>query len=435
MPITVSDFFDAIVQNQILGLVDIETLKARWNKAGREAANDASKLARWMVVNQYLTVYQCEKILKRKADELVVDNYRVKDLVASGPMQGWLIAEDNLRRPTYLEQVSPAISTDPTKSKALVDAIKTASVFQNPQVSKIIGLVQQVGKEFLAREYASGESLQSLVNRKVRLKPLQVAKLFSLLFSAFTTLRGSGAYPGKVTLESFWLCQSGKPGASHKTIRVIDSLVDPMLLGNAASDSPSETETIHKLGVAMYELLTLQSPNSQPVPVASLVSEIPDLIAEFVDSLVMADSNQGPVTLAAIGKQLRVVLAAEENNKHVEMEELVVVSVVHGPSKKVNALGFAQSTEDDDSLSAANRFLEMVKGWLEKAGIATRDLILFTAGSLSFLFIIILVLVVFAFDLVPLFCLGLGAALGYGIERFLKHAEATESAAAPSSQS
>lgn len=434
MPITVSDFFEAIVQNQILGLVDIETIKAGWNKAGREAVNDASKLARWMIVNQYLSVYQCEKILKRKAHELVVDNYRVKDLVALGPMQGWLIAEDNLRRPAYLEQVSPAISTDPTKAQLLADAIKSASVFQNPQVSKIIGLVQQGGKEFLAREYASGESLQSLVNRKVRLKPLQVAKLFSLLFSAFTTLRGSGAYPGKVTLESFWLCQSGKPGASHKTIRIIDSLVDPMLLGNEATDSSSETEIVHKLGAAMYELLTLQSPNNRPVPVSSLVAEVPDLIGEFIDSLVLADSNLGTVTLAAIGKQLRVILAAEENNKHVEMEELVV-SVGDGPSKKAAAVASAQSTEDDDSLSAADKFLELVKGWLGKAGIATRDLILFTAGSLSFLFLIILVLVVFAFDLVPLFCLGLGAALGYGIERFLKHAEATESAAAPSSQS
>lgn len=434
MPITVSDFFEAIVQNQIVGLVDIETIKAGWNKAGREAVNDASKLARWMIVNQYLSVYQCEKILKRKAHELVVDNYRVKDLVALGPMQGWLIAEDNLRRPAYLEQVSPAISTDPTKAQLLADAIKSASVFQNPQVSKIIGLVQQGGKEFLAREYASGESLQSLVNRKVRLKPLQVAKLFSLLFSAFTTLRGSGAYPGKVTLESFWLCQSGKPGASHKTIRIIDSLVDPMLLGNESTDSSSETEIVHKLGAAMYELLTLQSPNNRPVPVSSLVAEVPDLIGEFIDSLVLADSNLGTVTLAAIGKQLRVILAAEENNKHVEMEELVV-SVGDGPSKKAAAVASAQSTEDDDSLSAADKFLELVKGWLGKAGIATRDLILFTAGSLSFLFLIILVLVVFAFDLVPLFCLGLGAALGYGIERFLKHAEATESAAAPSSQS
>lgn len=434
MPITVSDFFEAIVQNQIVGLVDIETIKAGWNKAGREAVNDASKLARWMIVNQYLSVYQCEKILKRKAHELVVENYRVKDLVALGSMQGWLIAEDNLRRPAYLEQVSPAISTDPTKAQLLADAIKSASVFQNPQVSKIIGLVQQGGKEFLAREYASGESLQSLVNRKVRLKPLQVAKLFSLLFSAFTTLRGSGAYPGKVTLESFWLCQSGKPGASHKTIRIIDSLVDPMLLGNEATDSSSETEIVHKLGAAMYELLTLQSPNNRPVPVSSLVAEVPDLIGEFIDSLVLADSNLGTVTLAAIGKQLRVILAAEENNKHVEMEELVV-SVGDGPSKKAAAVASAQSTEDDDSLSAADKFLELVKGWLGKAGIATRDLILFTAGSLSFLFLIILVLVVFAFDLVPLFCLGLGAALGYGIERFLKHAEATESAAAPSSQS
>ncbi len=434
MQITVGDFFESIVQNQIVGLVEIETLKAGWNKAGREDVNDSSKLARWMVVNQYLSVYQSEKILKKRANDLVVGHYRVKDSVASGPMQGWLIAEDNLRRPTYLEPVNGAIISDPIQSNTLSDAIKTSSVFQNPQVARIIELVKGGGNEFLAREYAHGESLQSLVNRKVRLKPIQIAKLFSLLFSAFTALRGAGAYPGKVNLESFWLSQSGKPGASHKTIRIMDALVDPKLLGNEHSQKLSESETIQKLGLAMYELLTLQRPKAQLAPVSSLVSDIPDLIAEFVDSLVSTDGNQNSVSLSAIGKQLRVILAAEENHKHVELEEMVVVGVAEGTSKKPLGVAPVKAMEDEE-VSAADRVLDMVKGWLEKAGIATRDLILFTAGSLTFLFLIIMVLVIFSFDLIPLFCLGLGAALGYGIERFLKHAEATEGPEAQSTHS
>ncbi len=435
MPITVDDFFDAITQNQIVGLGDIETIKAGWKKAGREAVTDSSKLARWMIVNQYLSVYQCEKILKRKTDELVVGNYRVKDSVTSGPLEGWLIADDTLHRPTYLEQINTSITSDPTKSKALADSIQKSTDFQNPQVSRIIGLIQEGDRAYLAREYAQGESLQSLINRKVRLKPIQVAKLFSLLFTGFSALRGSGAFPGKVSLESFWLCQTGKPGASQKTIRIIDALIDPKLLGNEASHPPTESETAHKLGLAMYELLTLQSPNSNPAPVSSLVPEIPDLIAEFVDSLVRVAPDKNPVSLLATGKQLRVILAAEENNKHIEMEDLVVVGVVEGASKKAKPVAVAESQIEEEPGSGADRLLELVKGWLEKAGIATRDLILFTAGSLSFLFVIILVLVVFSFDLIPLFCLGLGAALGYGIERFLNHAEDGKNVPVQSSQS
>jgi hypothetical protein len=112
-----------------------------------------------------------------------------------------------------------------------------------------------------------------------------------------------------------------------------------------------------------------------------------------------------------------------------EADDVVVAAIVV-PSK---AASFANDSNDDseEALSGADKLLASVQSWLAKMGIATRDLILFTAGALTFLFVIILVLVIFSFDLIPLLCLGLGGAMGYGIERFLKHAEsenATESA-------
>lgn len=421
MSVSVTGFFDSLTKHQILGTADVERLSTRWGKPGRENADDSHKLARWMVVNQNLTAYQSEKILAGKAEELVFGNYRIKDAVDSGPLVGWLIAEDTLHRPVYLEPIAPAIASDASKFRALKEKVSAATAFQNPQVARVLGLMEQKGKHCLVREFTQGESLQSLVKRQARPKPLQAAKLFSLLFQVCAQLKESGLYQGQTNLDSFVLAQVGKPGASHKTVRILDALIDPQLLGQTNTSAKSESETILLLGRAFYELLTLQHPGSQPAPVASLVPETPDMIAEFVDSLVSPDEGSRPGTLAAAGKQLRVVLAAEEHTLQSEAEE-VVVAAIATPSGR-SALANETSGIPDEDLSGADKLLASVQSWLAKMGIATRDLILFTAGALTFLFVIILVLVIFGFDLIPLLCLGLGGAMGYGIERFLKHAE------------
>jgi hypothetical protein len=429
MSTSVAGFFDSIAKHQILGSTDVERLKNSWGKPGREGADDPTKLARWVVVNQNLSAHQAKKILEGKAGDLVFGKYRIKDAVESGPLSGWLIAEDNLQRPVYLEPIASAISSDGVKFQTLKDKVTEAAAFQNPQVTRVIGLLEHMGKHCLVREFLQGESLQSLVKRRARPKPLQVAKLFSLLFQACAQLRESGLYLGQTTLESFVLTQTGKPGASHKTVRIMDALIDPKLLGLKSSGGTNEQEIILRLGSAFYEVLTLQKPGTNPAPIASLVPETPEMIAEFVDSLVSPDENSRPANLISAGKQLRVVLAAEEHSLQSEADDVVVAAIVV-PSK---AASFANESNEDseEALSGADKLLASVQSWLAKMGIATRDLILFTAGALTFLFVIILVLVMFSFDLIPLLCLGLGGAMGYGIERFLKHAEsenATESA-------
>lgn len=426
MSTSVTAFFDSIAKHQILGATDLERLKARWGKPGRENPDDATKLARWLVVNQNLTAHQSKKILEGKAEELVFGNFRIKDAVETGPLAGWLIAEDNLHRPAYLEPIASSISTDGVKFQALKEKVASATAFQNPQVTRVLGLLEHKGKHCLVREFSHGESLHSLVKRQARPKPVQVAKLFSLLFQGCAQLQDAGLYLGQVTLDSFVLAQTGKPGASHKTVRIVDALIDPKLLGLATSAATTERETILRLGRAFYELLTLQKPGSNPAPVASLLPEAPDMIAEFVDSLVSPDEESRPASLAAAGKQLRVVLAAEEHSLQSEADE-VVVSAVAAPTSPGS---HSHDTKDDsdEALSGADKLLASVQSWLAKMGIATRDLILFTAGAMTFLFVIILVLVIFSFDLIPLLCLGLGGALGYGIERFLKHAESEDAA-------
>ncbi len=424
MSTTVSGFFESIAKHQILGAAEVERLKARWAKPGREKADDPISLARWLVVNQNLTAYQGKKILAGKPEELLFGNYRIKDAVETGPLEGWLIAEDNLHRPVYLEPVSQSIGSDPVKLQALKEKVTAASAFQNPQVTRVLGLLEHKGKYCLAREFAQGESLQSLVKRHARPKPIQVAKLFSLVFQACAHLRESGLYPGQTSLDSFVLVQTGKPGASNKTVTIVDALIDPKLLGLPGSAASGEAETILRLGRSFYELLTLQKPGSSPAPVASLVPETPDMIAEFVDSLVTSDEASRPSSLAAAGKQLRVVLVAEEHTSQTEAED-VVVAAVGAPTRK-STLVDETAEDQDESLSGADKLLASVQSWLSKMGIATRDLILFTAGALTFLFAIISVLVIFSFDLIPLLCLGLGGALGYGIERFLKHAESEQ---------
>lgn len=432
MAATTQSIFQSIEKNQLLGPADYKKVVQKWNKPGREAVDDPFRLARWLTNNRYLSLYQADKLLLDQGKELIYGSYRIKNRIELPPMAGWLVAEDKLRRQIYLQPVSGQ-----SKATGFSEAVKSAVAFKHPQVVSILGMFRDGEKEFLVREYFAGESLQNLVDRKATLGAIPVVKLFSLLFNAVSALLEKGIYPGELDLASFWIgpVHGSTNSAPTKTVRIVDAGVSPSLLGQPLDKKINlPQEAAFRLGVAMYEALSgvcpypdydngskpFTAPGPQPEPLGSLRQDVPESIASFVDDLIHQPPGGKAEVPAHAAKQLRILIAAEDHSAVHEEHDGIHQSTMVVEARPIQA---TIVTEDDEEQTAADRMLNSIRKWLESMGIFGRDLIVFTAGSLTFLFIIIFTLVVFRWDLIPVLCLGLGAGVGYILERFFRSAD------------
>ncbi len=441
MSVSTQSIFKSIESNQLLGSTDLKKAREKWGKPGRDGVDDPYKLARWLAVNHYLSLYQADKLLLEKPEDLVVGPYRVKSRVETEPMAGWLLAEDNLHRQVYLQPVTAGKSaTSPT----LAEVVKTATGFRNTQVVAVLGLLGDRGREYLVRDFFSGDSLQNLVERKATLGALPAAKLFSLLFNAVAALTEKGIHPGELELDSFWIgpTPGSKSASPTKTVRIIDAGVPAGLLNPPDSKSHLQgkaiapAEAVFRLAAGMYQALTgvvpypeyaagtkpWTSAGSPPASIATLRRDLPESIAHFLDGLLHPESAGKTESPAHAAKQLRVLISAEEHSAAqaeeagLSHQSLISAGTAHGASPSPET--------EQENLSAADKFLHSTRHWLESMGIFTRDLIVFTAGALAFLFLLIVSLIFFKLDLVPFLCFGLGSGFGYAVERFFRSAEA-----------
>lgn len=438
MAISTQSLFKSLEVHQILGTSDLKKAMARWNKPGREGVDDPQKLIRWLGVNHFLTAYQSEKLLQDRAVDLIHGPYRIKNRLEQEPVNGWLVGEDKIKRQVFLEPLDSALVA--MEGSKLEPVIRKAVGHQNPQVAEIKGLLKDQDQWFLVREFFAGESLQSIIDRPGLLSPVPLAKLFALLFQGLAGLLEKDIFPGALNLSSLWVVSV--PGAEGtqpvKTIKIVDAgyptlpLVAKCLGNRGVETKWTASEAIFRLGVCFYHALvekvpypryaegnaTAQDPGPTPAAIATLRPEIPEELATLVDELVQPVGPGSRENAGHIAKQLRVLLAAEETApSHQDPKALHQAIVISSPPQKRPA------EEIEEEASAADRFVFTIRQWLEGMGVYTRDLIAFTAGALTFLLILILSLVLFKWDLVPILCLGLGAGVGYAIERFFKTAD------------
>jgi hypothetical protein len=135
--------------------------------------------------------------------------------------------------------------------------------------------------------------------------------------------------------------------------------------------------------------------------------EIPEALATVMEALVDTNASVRPRNAAIAAKSLRIALASlEEAEKPQVLDELEILHVPSNPKPQ------DEPEQEDDGLNWA-------RPWLEHVGMTVREAACVAAGALGM--ILILLTALFAIgDLVPILALGLGAAGGVWIERWIR---------------
>lgn len=452
---SVEQYCDKIAERRLLAAADLERLRARWFRSNRADVNDVEKFAQWLTVNGYQTAFAVRMLRSDKADLLRMNQYQLLDHLASGPFAGAYLAVDPLQRQVVLEVLAADRAAITETVQAFQIAAEKARSVRHPNVNLTIDFGEAQGRHYLVREFDEGETLADILSRRGRLKPIIAARLFALALLGLQALHENQVPAGPLDADSILLSVAGK-SARHKArnVKILHAGVprrqfDPSALDAAPTAAPPPAgpataaftdarEDLFRLGVVFYHCLTGQLPYSpdlvvemapRATPVCQIAPDVPELLAQLVESMIDTDPAQRPRGAAQAGKSLRVLLASEEEAAASQPEEELVPHPVAPvaapapePAEPAGPAAVAMSAEPpaEEAPAPAGPLSQQLKTLWDELRPSQRDWVFLSVGAAAVILIVLFLSVVTGIGFVNVVCLLTGGALSFFVERMLR---------------
>jgi serine/threonine protein kinase len=450
MTLSVEQLCESIGERRLLPSAELARLRARWFQSKRADVNDVDKFGHWMTVNGYLTPFSFRMLRDGKGHLLQLNQYQLTDHLSSGPFAGAFLAVDPLHRRVVLEVLAADKAANPEAVQAFQTAAERAMTVRHANVNLTLDFGQAQGRHYLVREFYEGETLADILAQRGKLKPLAAARLFALALLGLQALHEKQVPAGPLGPESLLLSIAGKgAGSKARTVKILNAgvprtLFDPAALDAAMAPAASAhqapppdlrapstpREDLFRLGVTFYRSLTGQAPFSpeaaaagtpHATPIRSLAPEVPEILAQLVESMIAADPAHRPGGAAQVAKGLRIFLASEEEGRQDQPEEQLIphpAAPVATPAQEepADASDLADAAEPRASGDLAGQLKSL---WGEiRPG--QRDWVFLSIGAAAVVLIVLFLTLLTGIHFVNLVCLLTGGALSFFVERLLR---------------
>ena len=129
-PVAAQDFYELILKS---GLMTSSQLNKAQEKLQLDASSSAEETARRLVREKVLTPFQAERLLEGRYRGLVIDGYRIRELLGFGGMGCVFIAEDpHEDRKVALKVLSATIPPNSGFLREVCDACRLESRYASP---------------------------------------------------------------------------------------------------------------------------------------------------------------------------------------------------------------------------------------------------------------------------------------------------------------
>lgn len=175
IPSVLGEFGEQLAISEILNPLQIEELNikietGRWPTTARELASRLCYDKRW------LTEYQAKKLLSRKASELLVGRYTIRDKIGAGAMGEVYMAEHQfMGRVVALKMIKQEMMSDRLVKRFLKE-MRLAARMDHPNVVSAYDADQIDNLFYIAMEYVPGKSLGELLKAAGPMEPKKVVK-------------------------------------------------------------------------------------------------------------------------------------------------------------------------------------------------------------------------------------------------------------------
>jgi serine/threonine protein kinase len=376
---SVEEICGSIEKYQLMSSKDLATMRARWFRPDRKEVADPEAYRKWLVLNRYLTDFVAKVLSGRKADQLVLNQYRLIDQMISGPMAGAYIAIDPLDRRVAIEVLSASCAADKSVLAGFQAAALRAMKVQHPNVGRILDTGEAHGFYYLVKEYYEGQTLEDILERRGKLPYQQATRLMALALAGLDALHSAGVPAGDLTADCLLLAPADKGAPSQRMVKILHAgvrrrLFDETAIGRSISivqgipdelslkesctfqfmeaGAPNPAEDIFRLGCLFYRCVTghapfpereLPLPSHPAKPVGEISPEVPEMLGQIIEEMIDPEAAKRPQKAAHVAKSLRVFLASDEQAREAKAEDHIAIPTERAATRLVE-----EEPADDD---------------------------------------------------------------------------------------
>lgn len=253
---SIEEFLRAIADSGLMTAEEVQTFE---QNVSTDASMDTQSLARELVQQKKLTLYQASVLLAERSDPLLPDRYVILDAIDSGGMGLVFKAlHRSLDRVVALKTLPPAAVDSAEKVRRFRREAKTAAMLTHPNIVTTHDAHESNGIHFLVMEYVAGKDLGKTVRAN---GPLPVTTALDYSIQAARGLEHAHAQgivhrdikPGNLLLDA-----DGTVKVLDMGLARLEMSEDPMavaeeplttagdVMGTAAYMSPEQAEDAHE---------------------------------------------------------------------------------------------------------------------------------------------------------------------------------------------
>jgi serine/threonine protein kinase len=345
------DAFVALVRKS--GMVDAAQLDDYLKKlaAAMPRPDTPRRLARRMVEDGVLTIFQAEQFLKGRYHGFAIGNYRILERIAHGGMGTIYLAEHvHMARRMAVKVLPHDLAKNQPVLERFYREARAAAALQHPNLVRATDVDCKEGTHYLVLEYVDGVNLQNLVDRKGPLSIERAAhyigqaarglhyahqvagmihrdiKPANLMLDRTGTIRVLDLGLARMRAPGFFNAQVDEITRKHNDRNILgtaDYIAPEQALDSQAADTRAD---VYSLGCTFYFLLTGKPPFPEgsltqklmahqlrePAPVRSWRPDVPEELARLIGRMMAKAPPQRPQTpgevVAALAKWLALTL-------------------------------------------------------------------------------------------------------------------------------
>jgi len=361
-PVAAKDFYELIEKS---GLMTASQILQAQEKLQLDPATSSEETARRLVREKFLTPFQAERLLEGRYRGLVIDGYRIRELLGFGGMGCVFIAEDpNEDRKVALKVLSAEHALDAGMLARLKLEAAAGMRLTHPNIIKTYRLDTTGAVHYLVMELVRGISLHELVALFGAIKWPMACDIALQATDALQSAHDRGIIHRDIKPANFLIEQTGVARIldfglalvhdggdeefslsmvfGHDCLGTPDYIAPEQIVDSSKVDSRAD---IYSLGATFYVALTAHVPfpekttrakldahrHKAPRNVCELRPEIPREVGNIVARMLEKDPARRFQTMAEVGEALRPF--AKRKTIQFDFRELVTLRAKQARAK------------------------------------------------------------------------------------------------------
>ncbi|MFO1001073.1 MAG: protein kinase [Planctomycetaceae bacterium] len=356
MALSVAQLSEHLIRS---GLLPEEQIKASAQSVGGlTEESSAEGLAKQLVRDGRLTLFQAQLAINGKAAALVLGSYLILEKLGQGGMgQVYKARHRTMKREVALKVISAAVVKDETSLRRFQREVEAAAQLNHPNIVTAHDAGEHKGTHFLVMELVRGADLASTVKKSGPMKPAQAVHCVLQAARGLAYAHNNGIVHRDIKPANLLLDESGtikildmglarfeEAGQDHASVAgltgtgmlmgTIDYMSPEQAMDSKTADARSD---IYSLGCTLYFLLTGQAVYVEDTVMkrimAHQIAAIPRLpilnnsLQAMFEKMIAKKPEQRYQSAASLANDLQSWLTAIESDREKATAEMPLAGV------------------------------------------------------------------------------------------------------------